>query len=152
MLFIGYPITRATAYKIFNQPPTINIDTYIRSKRLRLYDIESHSIYVLGLAVQTLIIHAPNYMNVDDTIISILNYKKKVSRRLQAANADLSAFDLEVIDRDPIHVENPPPMAMTFDTYGEQFSDSDDATPPPESPSSLDWLEHLRQADTPPSR
>jgi len=144
MFYIGYPITKATAYKIFNQQDPVNIDAYIRSKRLRLYEIDK-GLCVLGMALKN---YAPDYMSVDDTIITILNYKKKVIRRLQAANADLSDFDLEVMESEPIHVKNPSPMAMTFDDYGAHFSDSDD-TPPP---SPENWLERMRNADTPPSR
>ena len=151
MFSIGYPITKATAYKIFNQPDPVNIEVYIRSKRLRLYEIDK-GLCVLGLAVKALHNYAPDYMSVDDTIITILNYKKKVVRRLQAANADLSDFDLEVMESEPIHVKNPSPMAMTFDDYGAHYSDSDETTPPT-SPAYLapDW-QRLHEQDTPPSR
>jgi hypothetical protein len=131
MFYIGYPITKATAYKIFNQPPAANIETYIRSKRLRLYDIADMGFFVLGLAVKSLTNYPSAYMNVDDAIISILKYKKKVIRRLNAAKADLSDFDLEVMESEPNHVQNPSPMAMTFDDYGAYYSDSDNDTPPP---------------------
>lgn len=151
MFYIGYPITQATAYKIFNQPDPVNIDAYIRSKRLRLYMIDK-GLCVLGLAVKELHNYSPDYMSVDDTIITILNYKKKVIRRLQAANADLSDFDLEVMEGEPIHVKNPSPMAMTFDDYGAHFSDSDDTPPPSPPASSENWLEALAGRDTPPSR
>jgi hypothetical protein len=146
MFYIGFPIRKATAFKIFNQPETCDIEAYISSKRLRLYEIDK-GLCVLGLAVKSL----SNYLSVDDTIITILNYKKKVSRRLVAANADLSDFDLEVMESEPIHVKNPSPMAMTFDDYGAYFSDSDDTTPPPSPSSRVDWLEELRRADTPPA-
>jgi len=152
MLYIGYPITEATAYKIFNQPDPVNIHTYIRSKRLRLYEIDK-GLCVLGLAVKELHNYAPDYISVDDTIIAILNYKKKVVRRLQAANADLSDFELEVMEDTPIRAHNPIPMAMTFDSYGAHYSDSPDDTPPasPTAATIPDW-QRLRGADTPPSR
>ena len=145
MFYIGYPITKATAYKIFNQPDPVNIEAYISSKRLRLYDIDK-GLCVLGLAVMLLSNYAPIYTNVDDTIITILNYKKKVVRRLIAAKADLSEFDLEVMESEPIRVQNPSPMAMTFDDYGAYY-DSDETTPPPSPPP--DNTELMRRADTP---
>lgn len=147
MLYIGYPITKSTAYKILGQPESVNIEAYIRSKRLRLYEIDK-GLCVLGLAVKSLTDYSPNYMNVDDTIITILNYKKKVVRRLNAAKTDLSDFDLEVIESEPIRVQNPSPMAMTFDDYGAYYSDSDDTTPPPSPPP--DNTELMRRLDTPP--
>ena len=144
MLYIGYPITKATAYNIFNQPGTANIEAYIRSKRLRLYDIADEDFCVLGLAVNTLsrpvnaYLSRPvnAYMSADDAIITIINYKKKVVRRLNAAMADLSHLDFES-----------GPMAMTFDDYAYYLSDSDASTLPPPSPP--DWQEEVRRADTP---
>jgi capsule polysaccharide export protein KpsC/LpsZ len=129
MLYIGYPITKATAFKLFNQPLTVDIEAYIRSKQLRLYDIDK-GLCILGLAVKSLTNYAPHYVSVDDTIITILNYKKKVISRLSAAHADLSDFELEVMESIPIHVQNPPPMAMTFDDYGAYYSDSEPDTLP----------------------
>ena len=117
MLYIGYPITKATAYKILGQPESVNIEAYIRSKRLRLYEIDK-GLCVLGLAVASLTNYCPNYMNV---VIAILNYKKCVVRRLSAAKADLSDFDLEVMESEPIRVQNPSPMAMTFEDYGAYY-------------------------------
>lgn len=146
MLYIGYPITKATAYKIFNQPDPVNIEAYIRSKRLRLYEIDK-GLCVLGLAVKPLTNYAPDYKSVDDTIIIILNYKKRVVRRLNAAKADLSDFDLEVMESEPIHVQNPSPMAMAFDDYGAYYIDSDNDSPPPSPPPTN--LELMRRADTP---
>jgi hypothetical protein len=151
MLYIGYPITEATAYKIFNKPDPTNIYAYISSKRLRLYEIDK-GLCVLGLAVKSLSNYSSKYLSVDDTIITILNYKKKVMRRLLAASADLSEFDLEVMESEPIHVKNPSPMALTFDDYGGYFSDSDDTTPPPSPALSDNWLTRMRRSDTPPSR
>jgi hypothetical protein len=151
MLYIGYPITEATAYKIFNQPSTADIHAYIRSKRLRLYEIDK-GLCILGLAVKALHNYAPDYISVDDTIIAILNYKKKVVRRLQAANADLSDFELEVMEDEPIHVQNPPPMAMTFDSYGAHYSDEDDTPPSSPRTAAMPFWQRLREQDTPPSR
>ena len=146
MLYIGYPITIETAYKIFGQPDPVNIHNYIRSKRLHLYEIDK-GLCILGLAVNQLHNYARNYINVDDTIIAILNYKKKVIRRLIAAKADLSDFELEVMEDTPIRVQNPSPIAMTFDDYGSHYSDGDDTTPPPSPP--LSNTELMRRADTP---
>jgi len=106
--------------------------------------------------VKSLSNYSSDYKSVDDTVITILNYKKKVSRRLLAAQADLSDFDLEVMESEPIHVKNPSPMAMTFDDYGAHFSDSDDDIPPPSplpltAPMMPHW-EWMARQDTPPSR
>ena len=148
MFYIGYPITKATAFKIFGAPAWHDIEAIIRSKRLRLYEIDK-GLYVLGLAVQCLSKDGrTDYMNVDDTIITILNYKKKVVRRLIAAKADLSDFDLEVMESEPIRVQNPSPMAMTFDDYGAYYSDSDN-TPKPSPAPELSPLELIKRADTP---
>ena len=143
MFYIGYPITKATAFKIFGVPDRHDIEAIIRSKRLRLYEIDK-GLYVLGLAVKCLSKDGHSgFMNVDDTII---NYKKRVVRRLSAAKADLSDFDLEVMESEPIRVQNPSPMAMTFDDYGAYYSDSDNTPKPSPAPNNT---ELMRREDTP---
>jgi hypothetical protein len=107
MLYIGYPINIETAYSLFKQPESVNIFKHIKELGIHLYDIDKN-LLILGYAVTEL----SNYMSVDETLILILQYKRRLIDAL--ANIDLSDFEIEHMESEPERVHFPAPYIMTY--------------------------------------
>lgn len=120
MLYVGYPITLETAHTLFKQPDTVDMQQHVKAHGLNLYNIDK-GLMVLGYGLKELTNYGPKYVSVDETMILILQYKQRLTDTLTAAKVDLSNFDIEVMESEPIRVSNPQPYVMTFDDYGHFY-------------------------------
>ena len=120
MLYVGYPITMTTAHALFKQPPTINIEKHIKGLGINLYDIDK-GLMVLGYGVTELTNYAAKYASVDDTLVLILQYKKRLIDALAAASVSLEDFEIEHMEDEPERVRFPAPYTMTFDDYNHIY-------------------------------
>jgi hypothetical protein len=120
MLYIGYPITLETAYALFKQPTEVNIRNHIKSLGIHLYDIDK-GLMVLGYGITELTNYATRYASVDETLILVLQYKKRLIDALAAAKVDLADFAIEHMEDEPEQVHFPSPYTMTFDDYNSIY-------------------------------
>lgn len=114
MLYIGYPISFETACSILGYSPAIGLKEL--NDRLATQGIGFHfydkNVYILGTHVPELFVaHTP--ISVDDALGHIIAYKKKVSDALTALGANLTEFDVEIMEDEPKRVYSPQPYAMT---------------------------------------
>jgi hypothetical protein len=120
MFYVGYPITLETARALFKQPDAVDMQQHVKAHGLNLYNIDK-GLMVLGYGLKELSNYGPKYVSVDETLILILQYKQRLTTALTISNIDLSDFDIEVMESEPIRVHNPPPYTMTFDDYGQFY-------------------------------
>jgi len=121
-MYIGFPVSYKTTAEILNFPYdemdeyyTIiskQIDEHLAKYHLKLHHYDKN-VYILGYKVADFSICADNYVQVDEAFIVILNYKKKVMDELAAAGADLTEFDIEIMEDEPKRVKNPQPYVLT---------------------------------------
>ena len=120
MLYIGYPVSFETACKILNEPYVVRfekinniIETRLAEYGLNLYYYDKN-VCILGVVVKELMIKSDyNYMQINDAFEIIKYYKEKVISSLKNMNADLSEFDIEIIEEEPKRVHNPEPYVLT---------------------------------------
>lgn len=107
-LFVGYPISYETACTFFKLP----IDTKYLEAKIETACLEFRSVgkgqYVLGLPVKL-----EGFVDVDSSLIHILERKKDVLQSIKWANIDLSDFILQPMDEEGWQrVSNPEPYLM----------------------------------------
>ena len=113
VLFVGYPVTYATACELFRKPnDTMHIKDTIQASGLDLYPIDKGQ-HILGLRVDEVGYLSGNFVSVDNGVVAILMQKHRVLSCLQRAGIDLSDFLLEGLESEPIRVHNPPPYLIT---------------------------------------
>ena len=83
---------------------------------LSIYDLNLYfydkNVYILGMAIHEL--HATNdtHFTVNDATELMIVYKHKVTQALKSAGANLSEFDIEVMEGTSTRVKNPLPYAI----------------------------------------
>ena len=86
-------------------------------EHLAKYDLKLHhydkNVFILGYAIKEFWIGTDKFVQVDDALVVILNYKKKLMDALAAANANLTEFDIEIMEDEPKRVKNPQPYVLT---------------------------------------
>jgi hypothetical protein len=119
MLYIGYPVSFKTACNILNFKYDSNdyqlhnkIKGHLAMHGLTL-DYYDKGIYILGMYISELSIRQCNYSSTNEAIDIIIYYKKKVIDSLKAIDADLSEFDIEIIEEEPKRVRYPEPYILT---------------------------------------
>ena len=123
-MYIGFPVSYKTTATILSIPYTDDeIDEYYTTiikhidDHLAKYDLKLHhydkNVYILGYKINNFSICADKEVPVDDAIIVMLNYKKKVMDALAAAGANLTEFDIEIMEDEPKRVKNPQPYVLT---------------------------------------
>ena len=116
MVYVGYPITIATALSIFgfsrdeNNRAALNYHLAKHGLGLYFYD---KGIYILGVHVSMLMGNRDSYMSVDKGVDSILAHKKMVSESLAESGANLAEFDIQIMEGDAKRVYNPPPYLIS---------------------------------------
>ena len=114
MLFVGYPISFETACGFLCLPPDVSHETFdalFAVTGLDLHYVDKGQC-ILGLQVYTGDLF-DSFVSVDDSIIYILERKKKVSELIAKAGIDLSDFMLQPIGHEPTQrVFNPPPYLI----------------------------------------
>jgi hypothetical protein len=69
------------------------------------------NVFILGLVVNHFHAgHKPTFVN--DALEVILSYKKRVTDALVKAAADLTEFDIEIMEDEPQRVYNPQPYLI----------------------------------------
>lgn len=113
-MYVGYPISFKTACAIFHLSPDSITEQSLRTfvsnygLKFRFYD---KNIYILGLCVNDFHAgHKPTAVN--DAFEILLSYKKRVTNALAAAAADLTEFDIEIMEDEPQRVYNPQPYLI----------------------------------------
>jgi len=119
-MYIGYAISLKTAFTMFGyrQPmedaqPRYNVmRQHLAKHDLDLYFYDKN-VYILGMQVNEF--HAANdtHYSVSDAFELMIVYKHKVIAALKAAGANLSEFDIEVMEGEPTKVQNPQPYVIT---------------------------------------
>ena len=114
MLFVGYPISYDTACGFLGLSVDIEeatFDNLIKATGLDIYYVDKGQ-FVLGLKIDTGDLF-DTFFSVDDSIVQILEKKKKVSELFKKAGIDLSDFMLQPIGHEPItRVFNPQPYLI----------------------------------------
>ena len=113
-LYVGYPISFETACVFFNEGKEHlgELLSRIEETGLQFVYIDK-SQYILGLEVNIGNLF-DNFVNVDDSVIRILEVKKKVIELIKTANIDMSNFMLQPIGEEATQqVSNPEPYLMT---------------------------------------
>jgi hypothetical protein len=119
MLYIGYPVSYKTACKILNfKYDSEDYQLYNKmkahlAKHDLILDYYDKGIYILGMYINELCIRYDNYSNADQAVDVIIYYKKKVIDSFKAVDADLSEFDIEIMEEEPKRVHNPEPYILT---------------------------------------
>ena len=114
-MYVGYPISFHTACAIFHlSPDTMTIkglDHYLSHYGLNFMFYDKN-VFILGLVVNDFHAgHKPTFIN--DALEVILSYKKQLTNALTAAAADLTEFDIEIMEDEPQRVYNPQPYLIT---------------------------------------
>jgi hypothetical protein len=119
MLYVGYPVSYKTACEILNEPYVVRFEKIYDSIKTRLaeYGLElsyyDKDVWILGMSVKELMLINDNYMQVSDALEIIMYYKRKVMDSLKQVGADLSEFNIEIMEGEPIRVTNPLPYVIT---------------------------------------
>ena len=71
------------------------------------------NVYILGYNIKEFWIGTDKFIQVDDALILILKYKKKLMDTLALAGANLTEFDIEIMEDEPMRVKNPQPYVLT---------------------------------------
>ena len=115
MLFVGYPISYETACGFLGLPADVEQATFenlYAMTNLELYYVDKGQ-YILGLHIDTGDLF-DTFFSVDDSIVQILEKKKKVLELIAKAGIDLSDFMLQPIGHEPIRrVFNPQPYLIS---------------------------------------
>ena len=123
-MYIGFPVSYKTTAEILGFPYNDDeIDEFYTviikqvDEHLAKYDLKLHhydkNVFILGYAVQEFSIRSDKFVQVDDALVVILNYKKKLMDALNAAGANLAEFDIERMEDEPKRVKNPQPYILT---------------------------------------
>jgi len=119
MLYIGYPVSFKTACKILNfKYDSEDYQLYNKmkthlAKHDLILDYYDKGIYILGMYINELCVRYDNYSNADQAVDVIIYYKKKVIDSFKAIDADLSEFDIEIMEEEPKRVYNPEPYILS---------------------------------------
>jgi hypothetical protein len=115
MLIVGYPISYETACSFLGIP--IDIDEATFDKLIKATGLDLHYVdkgqCILGLEIDTGDLF-DIFFSVDDSIVQILEKKKKVLELIAKAGIDLSDFMLQPIGHEAIRrVFNPQPYLIS---------------------------------------
>jgi hypothetical protein len=115
MLHVGYPVSYATACKMFSLPEgTLNdlLHATINGAGLKLSWIDKN-LCILGLTVDDAGDLWGTFVSVDDALVLILQKKKQVTNALKEAGVDLSELMIEHMEDEPERVFDPQPYLIT---------------------------------------
>jgi hypothetical protein len=115
MLFVGYPISYETACGFLGLHADVDKATFEKlyeATKLDLHYVDKGQ-YILGLHIDTGDLF-DIFFSVDDSIVQILEKKKKVLELIAKAGIDLSDFMLQPIGDEAIRrVFNPQPYLIS---------------------------------------
>ncbi len=123
-MYIGFPVSYKTTAEILGFPYNGDeideyytviikqIDDYLAKYDLKLHHYDKN-VYILGYSVKDFWIGTDKFVQVDDALVVILTYKKKLMDALASAGANLTEFDIERMEDEPNRVKNPQPYVLT---------------------------------------
>lgn len=123
-MYIGFPVSYKTTAMILGFPysedeideysTNVNkqVDDYLSEYGLKLHYYDKN-VYILGYNIKEFWIGADKFIQVDDALILILKYKKKLMDTLAMLGANLSDFDIEIMEDSPKRVKNPQPYVLS---------------------------------------
>jgi len=115
MLFVGYPISFETACGFLCLPPDVSNETFdalFAKTGLDLHYVDKGQC-ILGLEIDTGDLY-DSFFTVDESIVQIIEKKKKLGELIAKAGIDLSDFMLQPIGHDPIRrVFHPQPYLIS---------------------------------------
>lgn len=123
-MYIGFPVSYKTTATILGFKYTDDeideyytiikkqVDTHLANYGLKLHYYDKN-VYILGYNIKEFWICTEKFVQVDDALILILKYKKKVMDALANAGANLTEFDIELMEDEPKRVYNPQPYVLT---------------------------------------
>ena len=123
-MYVGFPVSYKTTATILGFPynedeideySTIvnkQVDDYLSEYGLKLHYYDKN-VYILGYNIKEFWIGTDKFIQVDDALILILKYKKKLMDTLALAGANLTEFDIEIMEDEPMRVKNPQPYVLT---------------------------------------
>ena len=108
------PISFKTACAIFHLSPDSiteqSLRTFVSNYGLNFMFYDKN-VFILGLVVNDFHAgHKPTFVN--DALEVILSYKKRVTDALVKAAADLTEFEIEIMEDEPQRVYNPQPYLI----------------------------------------
>lgn len=119
MVYIGYPISFETACALFGivysqdyDKLNTALDAHLEKYGLKLYFYDK-GVFILGMVIKELWVGNDKYVPVNDALELMVLYKKQVIESLSAAGADLTEFNIEIMEGEPIRVYNPQPYAIS---------------------------------------
>jgi hypothetical protein len=115
VLYVGYPINYATACDLFRirEDATVNdVHRIIEQYDLKLFTTDKGQC-ILGLSIDEVGDLWDTFVPVDDALILILKAKAAFKQRIKAAGVDISEFDLERMECEPLRVKNPEPFLIS---------------------------------------
>ena len=119
-MYIGYAISIMTAFSIFGYRQSVE-DSWARYNVLRdhlkKHDMDLYfydkNVYILGKRVDEFSATNDTHYSVNDAVELMIAYKHKVTASLKEAGANLAEFTIEVMEGEPMRVQNPPPYVIT---------------------------------------
>ena len=123
-MYVGFPVSYKTTATILGFPynedeideySTIvkkQVDDYLSEYGLKLHYYDKN-VYILGYNIKEFWIGADKFIQVDDALILILKYKKKLMDTLAMLGANLTEFDIEIMEDEPMRIKNPQPYVLT---------------------------------------
>ncbi len=111
-LYVGLPICFDTAAMLFGTDDLEEIERKVSSVGLVFVGIDK-GVSVLGSEVRHIHICDETYRSVDDGLRFILEAKKRVTEGFKRLKLDLSDFEIEKMESDPIRVSFPEPFLIS---------------------------------------
>ena len=119
-MYIGYPISLETAFTIFGynqstedaEPRYNRLIAHLKKNNLDLYFYDKN-VYILGMRVDEFTAGNDTHYLVSDAFELMTTYKHKVTTALRAVGANMSEFDIEVMEGEPQRVQNPQPYVIS---------------------------------------
>jgi hypothetical protein len=117
MLYVGYPITYETMQRLFHLDDSTHwkdVPQIIAKSGLEFHSIDK-GLCILGLSVKEVISYsAATYCSADDSIVAIMNTKKKVTELVEKAGLDISELEIAFMEEESFLAKNPQPYVITF--------------------------------------
>ena len=116
MLYVGYPITYETMQRLFHLDDSTHwkdVPQIIAKSGLEFYSIDK-GLCILGLNVKQVHYSAVTYCSADDSIVAIMETKKKVTELIEKAGLDLSELEVSFMEEESFVAKNPQPYVITF--------------------------------------
>ncbi len=128
MVYVGYPVNLEEALRLFNlefnEEPTSSYYYYSKcrefiNKKINQYGLGFYvldkNLHVIGLNLdESLGSCWENHISIDDSIMILLESKKKIKEAMKNANIDLSNIEITHMEGEDIIMDNPEPFLINY--------------------------------------